>query len=302
VTPSLPADTAPHTIIAFVLNPVSGKGDDDPSDRILSLAVSLGWSGHSYRTTPETDATAMAEKALREGATRLVACGGDGTVMEVAQAIVGTNTELSVVPLGTGNLLTRNLGLPMDMEEAIQTALTGTARVIDCGCANGTYFLINAGIGLDAQIMSVTSSEAKKKLGIFAYVLSAAKFARGRSSTFSIAVDGQDARRYKAKTVFVANMGKIQADIAVVHGASPTDGQLNIAVIEASSIRDWLSLVFHLLRRTPTKSAGYRALTAQKCTIVVEGNALPFQCDGNDFDAVSVLELKAVPGGITIVR
>jgi len=300
-TPSTAGEAGQGTI-AFIVNPASGKGSEDPSEHILNLATSLGWSGPSYLTTPHTDATAMAQKALAEGATRLVACGGDGTVMEVAQAIVGKDVELAVVPLGTGNLLSRNLGLPLKMEEAIELALSGTAAVVDCGRANDTYFLINAGIGLDAQIMSQTSSDSKEKFGVLAYVLSALKYAGGRSSRFSISIDGQEARHYRAKTIFVANMGKIQADIALVDGADPTDGQLDVAVIEASSPLDWLSLAFNLLRRKPHRSAGYRTFSAQKCIVTVEGNALPYQCDGNDFDPVSGLALDVIPGGITIIR
>jgi diacylglycerol kinase (ATP) len=299
--PSASRDAAQGTI-AFIVNPASGKGEEDPSGQILDLARNLGWEGRSYRTTLDADGTSMAERALSEGATRLVACGGDGTVMEVAQTLVDKKIELAVVPLGTGNLLSRNLDLPLEMEEAVKLALFGTATVMDCGRANDTVFLINSGIGLDAQIMSGTSRDAKEKLGVFAYILSARKYASGRSSKFSISVDGEKARRCRAKTVFIANMGKIQANIALVPGTDPNDGQLNIAVIEASSPRDWLSLAFNLLRHKPHKSSGYRTLTAEKCVVTVEGQALPYQCDGNDFDPVSVLKLEVIPSGITIIR
>ena len=295
-------DTPGHAISSFIINPSSGSGSDDPADGILTLAKSLGWSGQNYRTTIDTDATLMAKQAIADGATRLVVCGGDGTLMEVAQAMAGTDIELAVVPLGTGNLLARNLDLPMEWEEAVRRALSGTPTVMDCGRANGTYFLINAGIGLDAQIMAQTSAESKDKLGLLAYVISATKSARGQSCKFSIAVDGQEDRHYRAKTVFVANMGKIQADIPIVCEARADDGHLNVAVIQASSPLEWLSLIFNVIRRQPHKSAGYRTLAGKEIVVTVQGNALPYQCDGNDFPPTTTLKVEVVPGGIKVIQ
>lgn len=295
-------DTPSQPNIAFIINPNSGSGTQDPSDTILTLARSLGWSGHDYRTTLEADATQMAKKAIADGATRLVVCGGDGTLMEVAQAVAKTGIELAVVPLGTGNLLALNLDLPMNVEEAVRLALSGTPAIIDCGLANGTYFLINAGIGLDAQIMAHTSSESKEKLGALAYVLSAVKSARGRSSKFSITVDGQKASYHRAKSVFVANMGKIQAGIPIIREAREDNGQLSVAVIEASSPLEWLSLIFNMIRRRPHKSTGYWTVTGKDIIVSVHGKALPYQCDGNDFPSTTCLHTEAIPEGIVVIR
>src|SRR5690606_34246184 len=142
-------------------------------------------------TTVEDPGRGQAEQAVREGAQVVCSLGGDGTVRAVASGLVGTQTALGILPAGTGNLLARNLDLPVDsFDTAVRVALTGRNRRIDVGellvgdtDAQGEpvgervshYFLILAGIGLDAAIVGDTSEDLKKRVGWPAYMLSGLK-------------------------------------------------------------------------------------------------------------------------------
>ena len=107
----------------------------------------------------------QARMAAKAGADLVLACGGDGTVTACAAGLAGTGIPLAVIPLGTGNLLARNLGLPIDLGGALTVALAGSVRRLDAGTANGSLFLVVAGLGLDAKMLDGTSEPVKKRFG-----------------------------------------------------------------------------------------------------------------------------------------
>jgi diacylglycerol kinase family enzyme len=121
----------------IIVNPVSGLGNaKDRTDKILSAARALGWKGVFAETTPEKNAGSIAAAAIKKGTTHIVACGGDGTILEVLTAAVKKAVVVGIVPLGTGNLFARNLDIPLRLEDAMQIALTGKVIRVDVGRAN----------------------------------------------------------------------------------------------------------------------------------------------------------------------
>ena len=141
----------------IILNPASGPGDAkaklEKVKDIKKYANELGWTGELTETTLKKTATAIAEKAISEGKKHIVVCGGDGTVMEVLGVAANKDSVVGVVPLGTGNLFAQNLHISSDIKEAMHTALKGKILQIDLGKANGTFFSIMTGIGLDAEML-----------------------------------------------------------------------------------------------------------------------------------------------------
>jgi diacylglycerol kinase family enzyme len=106
---------------------------------------------------------------LSEGLGRVVACGGDGTITDVLDVLVNyPDVPLAIVPLGTGNLLARNLDIPLDLKEAVAVAVSGRIREIDLGRVNGQVFVLNVSAGLDAEIMAQTDTTLKKRWGLLA--------------------------------------------------------------------------------------------------------------------------------------
>jgi diacylglycerol kinase family enzyme len=161
---------------AVVVNPT--KLDDDEAFRksVRRVMDDHGWDEPLWlETTPEDPGRGQAESAVSAGIGLVLACGGDGTVTACAEGITGTGIPLAIIPMGTGNLLARNIGLPMGLEEALAIALGGVQQPIDAGRVNGALLVVMAGLGLDAEMLSGTSEPLKKRLGWFAYAISAVR-------------------------------------------------------------------------------------------------------------------------------
>ena len=176
---------------AIVVNPT--KVDDDEAFRksVRRAMDDHGWDEPLWlETTPEDPGRGQAESAVSAGVELVLACGGDGTVTACAEGVTGTGVPLAIIPMGTGNLLARNMGLPMGMDEALAVALGGVQQPIDAGRVNGTLFVVMAGLGLDAQMLNGTSEPLKKRLGWFAYAISAVRHLGDRPMRVTIRADG----------------------------------------------------------------------------------------------------------------
>ena len=150
---------------AVVVNPT--KLDDDEAFRksVRRVTDDHGWDEPLWlETTAEDPGRGQAEAAVSAGVDLVLACGGDGTVTACAEGIAGTGVPLAIIPMGTGNLLARNLGLPTGLDEALAVALGGVQQPIDAGRVNGTLFVVMAGLGLDARMLSGASDPLKKQL------------------------------------------------------------------------------------------------------------------------------------------
>lgn len=297
---ALKKDLASATII---VNPVSGKGD--PSERrtlIKKSARTNGWKGTYRETTKTITAQQIAQEEVKKGVNHLIVCGGDGTIMEVLDVVANQKISLGIVPLGTGNLLARNLQLPLTIEDAMEKIFSGKSRTIDLGQANGIYYSIAAGIGLDADVMKAAERELKDRWGMLAYIVSAIKYLYNRSSQYEIRLDSKKPFRVKAKTIMVSNMGKVFNDIEIVPNTHAQSGTLQIGIVTAKSLPSWFNIVFHALIGKVHNSPHYDMYTAKKIDIHVLGKKRRFQCDGNSFEPVDRLLIKVCPKALTIME
>ncbi|MDP3208530.1 MAG: diacylglycerol kinase family protein, partial [Rhodoglobus sp.] len=198
----------------------------------------------------------QAKSALEAGATLVIAAGGDGTVRAIAEVLAGSDTRLALVPSGTGNLLARNLKLVLDdIEHSIRTAFSGVDRDIDVGeieivrpggQKDTLTFLVMAGVGLDAKIMSNTDPALKAKVGWLAYARALAQVLRHKDPLrIRFRSDqphgGPGAR---AHAVIVGNCGSLPAKILLLPDAVVDDGLLDLVVLKPESVRGWLQVVF----------------------------------------------------------
>ncbi|MDQ3948871.1 MAG: diacylglycerol kinase family lipid kinase [Gemmatimonadota bacterium] len=183
------------------------------------------------------------------------ALGGDGTVMEIAGALVSTEIPLGVLAGGTGNLLARAVGIPLDVARAVPTLVAGDRRRIDLGrLADGRFFAIAAGVGIDARMVRDTPGWMKRRLGVLAYAITATRAALGaviRRDFFRVrlTVDGAVYDR-RAAAAMVANFGAILHDrITFGPGIQSDDGLLDACIYSPQSLRDALRIMWRLLRR-----------------------------------------------------
>ena len=193
---------------AVVANPT--KHDDIPRlrDTVRAAMSAHGWDEPVWlETTAEEPGAGQAAQAVRDGVDLVIACGGDGTVTACADGVAGSGVPLGILPLGTGNLLARNLGLPLDLDAALVAALTGSDRRLDAGSVNGHTFVVMAGLGFDAKMLGESSEPLKRRLGWAAYVLSALRHLRDRPVRVSLVADGGRPLRMRASAVIVGNVG-----------------------------------------------------------------------------------------------
>jgi diacylglycerol kinase (ATP) len=292
--------------VAIIFNPVSGPLD--PAKRraaLEALAHAAGLDAALGETDRERGAEPLARKAVADGMERLLACGGDGTATEAADALAGSHVALAVLPGGTGNLLALNLGIPADTEEAWRLALHGEPRPLDVGRANGHVFLIMAGMGLDAHMVHDADRKLKERLGVLAYVVAALRNLGRPPTRYAITLDGRRFFR-RARTVLVANVGRITGGLELVPGADPQDGRLDVAILRAQGLWDLTVLALGTLVGHPPASRGagdnpLMELHRGREIVIETARPQPVQLDGNEAGFTTRLEVHVEPGALRLV-
>ena len=245
--------------IGIVWNP-SKVDEPELRDAFAAAAEQAGRPSEArwFETAEDDPGGEAAGHALAAGCSLVIAAGGDGTVRAVASRLGmsdagggdGPRAELGIVPLGTGNLLARNLEIPLgDPRAAFERALTGEGSALDLGVvslpesseAREIGFVVMIGFGVDAQMIEETDDELKAKAGWLAYVESLGRAASGTESVvFSLTVDNEPARDERAHTVLVGNCGSLQGGIPLLPDAEPDDGELDLLVLSADDAASWI--------------------------------------------------------------
>ena len=138
----------------MVIHPAKHDDMDTFQAVVRKAMTELGWAEPLWlETRPDDTGERLAREAVRSGVDLVLASGGDGTITACVGGVAGSGIPLGVLPCGTGNLLARNLALPLSLDEALTVALTGSDRRLDVGTANGRPFVVMAGIGFDAELL-----------------------------------------------------------------------------------------------------------------------------------------------------
>jgi len=291
--------------LAVVLNPT--KVADVPAFRaqLDTAAAQHGWDvPRWYETTPEDAGFAMTHTALADGAEMVIAAGGDGTVRVVCSELARTGVPLGIVPLGTGNLLARNLAVPLRVPEAVATALSGQDRAIDVVRVSGdglpeSCFTVMAGLGFDAAVMAGASDALKARMGWRAYVVSAIRNLRYPASRMEVSVDGGTYQRYPARTVVIGNVGLLQAGIPLLPDARVDDGRLDVVVIAPQRMIGWLLVVVRVLRRGRHTDASLSRMSGR--SVVVRANQpVARQLDGDPVGEGREIRARVLAGTLLV--
>jgi diacylglycerol kinase family enzyme len=256
--------------IALIINP-SKQLADEARDALFSAAAGAGLPYPVvFETTAEDPGVGMTLAALDAGVDTVIAAGGDGTVRVIAQTMIrnGSTANLGIIPLGTGNLLARNLGMDVeDLEAAAHVAVSGTVSPIDAmniraelrdGSMVEHIGLVTSGMGLDAEVMVGIDDSLKSRLGPFAYAVQAAPKMLGLDHRYRvrISVDGGAWETRKVRTALLANAGWIQGGIEFAPGALLDDGLQNAVLIMPRGPVGWAQVavktIFHPSRRVPS--------------------------------------------------
>ena len=284
---------------AVVVNPT--KLDDDEAFRksVRRVMDDHGWDEPLWlETTPDDPGRGQAESAVASGADLVLACGGDGTVTACAEGVTGTGVPLAIIPMGTGNLLARNIGVPMGLDEALAVALGGVQRPIDAGRVNGALFVVMAGLGLDARMLDGASDPLKQRLGWLAYAISAVRHLGDRPMRATVSADGGRSRRVRASAVIVGNVGWLRGGLPLLPDARPDDGMLDAVALTARGLTGWLAVAADILLRRPARSRIYRVqFTELQVTLDREQ---PWELDGEVMGSTRRLAVVAQPGALLL--
>ncbi|MEU5526118.1 diacylglycerol kinase family protein [Micromonospora chersina] len=265
---------------AVVVNPVKVTDLDDFRRTVDGALAAAGWPEPTwYETTVEDPGRGQAAAAVEAGAEVVFACGGDGTVMACVTALAGTDVALAVLPQGTGNLLAANLGLSNDLAAGLEVAVERGMRRLDVGVVGDQCFAVMAGMGFDAQMLDSTSETTKKRIGWPAYLVGAAKHLRDRPMRVSIRIDDGPPLRRRARSVLIANVGRLQGGVRLLTDAEPDDGWLDVAVLTPRTLGHWLAMGWAVLRRRDSVPR-MEVLRGRK-VVITSNRAQPRQLDGD---------------------
>jgi diacylglycerol kinase family enzyme len=242
---------------AVVINPSKVVNLRERRRRISSALAAAGWPEPMWLETTRTDpGHTQTRQAIEAGVDVVFACGGDGTVRACIDELVGTEVALAVLPAGTGNLLAANLGLPDDPAAGVQVAVRGGRRRIDVGTVpdrserqSTQAFVVMAGMGFDALMVGGAPEKLKRRLGWAAYAVSAARHLRARPMRVRVRLDDREPIDRRARSVLVANVGRLQAGIRLLTDAEPDDGLLDVALLTPRNLRHWAALGWAVLFR-----------------------------------------------------
>jgi YegS/Rv2252/BmrU family lipid kinase len=289
--------------IAVIYNPVAGRGAArQVAARLAAHAAARGDRVDLLGTGRQLDARAATRKALEQGAERVVAIGGDGTVVESAAALldVPAPPPLCIVPQGTANLLALNLGIPADRESAIDLAFNGSVVRIDCGRANGEPFLIALGAGVHAELVALADRGAKRRWGVAAYGVAGWRASRGvEPARFRLALDAEEIE-IEATTIQVMNVASVlRRGWEFAPGVSPVDGVLDVIAHRASTLAEHLVTAAAVVRGAPTDTDLVVHRPARSVRIDVEPPVL-LQRDG-EIAGRTPVEIDVMPGALPVL-
>ncbi len=299
---SMPED---RRTLAVILNPIKVDDADGFKTRLGLAAREAGWDEPLwFETTIDDAGRSMARAAVAAGADVVVAAGGDGTVRVVCAEMAGTGIPVGVIPAGTGNLLARNLGIPLFHDEAIDTVLRGQDRAIDIVAIEGddlppTRFVVMAGLGLDAAIMDGAPDALKARLGWTAYVVAGARQLRYPAVRVDITMDGGEPVRRRARTVVIGNVGSLQAGIPLLPDALIDDGLLDVVVIAPRRLFGWVGLAWRVFTKHRRTDDRLDRFTGRSVVLKVSQPA-PRQLDGDTVGAGTEIRAEIEPGLLLI--
>lgn len=264
-----------------------------------------GWERALFlETSPDDPGVAMTEQAVRERVDLVLGAGGDGTIRVICAGLAGTGIPFGLIPAGTGNLLARNVGIPLDESAALDVAFDGEDKPIDLVALTvdqGTthHFAVMAGLGIDAAIMDGTNADLKKAVGSAAYFVSAAQNAKHPALQATIQVDDDEPLVRRAHVIVVGNVGFLQANIPLIPDAKPDDGLLDVMVASPRSVRDWVRVTTRVLTRHRRGDDQLDRLTGRKVTITVDHKDA-YQMDGDTAGECSMMVAEVQPGALVL--
>ncbi|PCE13936.1 diacylglycerol kinase [Microbacterium sp. SZ1] len=302
--------------LGVIWNPSKPGGDQLRSAVEDVFGDADGTEVEWWETTLEDPGRGQAADAVAAGCDVVVAAGGDGTVRAVAEGLAGTDAALGIVPRGTGNLLARNLSIPLnDPSAALIRVRDGEEKKIDIGWVDVDgeehAFVVMVGFGIDAQMLVETDEDLKDRAGWLAYVEAMGRALAGTEMTdIALSLDDGEVQELRGHTMLIGNCGMVQGGIRLLPDAVLDDGQLDMLLVSAEGALQWLDTVRSVvwengIRRifgavdeaVSTNSTTHVA--AERISVELSSPQI-FEIDGEEVGEVSRFSVRVQPAAISV--
>ncbi|HXD74312.1 MAG TPA: diacylglycerol kinase family protein [Vicinamibacterales bacterium] len=292
-------------MIAFIINPISGGVRPEAARTRAELASAVvdrhGDPAEVFVTERPGHARELAKAAVARGARLVMAWGGDGTINEVASALVFGEVPLGIVPAGSGNGLARQLSIPQKPVEAIQRSIGAEPRRIDVGEMGDRLFVNVAGIGFDAYVAWKFNEAGAARRGLVTYAsISSRALLSYQPATYTITTnDDEPCASVRAVLVTVANSPEFGNGAIIAPGAQVDDGRLDLVVMEERSRLNTIAQLPRLFRGTVDKARGCSLRRITRATIE-SSEPMKFHVDGEPVLGGTSLRVRVQPGALYV--
>lgn len=285
--------------VCVIINPVSGTDSKKNIPEVIAKAFDqkvidviiriTGYPGH---------ATEIAKSAVAEGFKYVITVGGDGTVNEVAKALINTETFLGIIPFGSGNGLARELNISMNSDEAIATILKGNTRTIDYGIANEHIFFCTCGVGFDAFISDRFAED--KKRGPLGYVRNVLESVIDFKSEEYEIIHDNGSLKERAFVVTCANASQYGNDAYIAPEANLEDGKMNISILKPLNALEIPQTTLQLFTKNIDKNSKMNTFVTSHLTIHREKAGM-MHVDGEPIKTGKTIEVEIKHKGLHVL-
>ncbi|ANS79070.1 Conserved protein with diacylglycerol kinase catalytic domain [Serinicoccus hydrothermalis] len=322
------------------MNPTKFNDVGAVRGRVERVCERRGWEAPLWlETTAEDPGVGQTKEALGAGVDVVCPLGGDGTVRTVGSELAGTGVAMGLLPGGTGNLLARNLDLPVDsLEAALEAALSGEdtpidtclvelirptsaqlaerlqddtdpARNVDFDDAvddrddedvrEQHRFLVMAGLGFDAEVMASVPEKLKARMGWLAYLVAGLRHLKGPQFTIDLRIDGADPLHRRVRSVMVGNVGKLQGGMELLPDAVADDGTVDAVLLSPEGIVGWAATIAQLTTR---RMIGHKRVDhlQGKEVRVLSDKPVELEIDGDPLGSALALRVQIDPGSLLV--
>jgi diacylglycerol kinase (ATP) len=291
----------------LISNPNAGRGGERRAREVARFCESLKKRGvevEAFDTSGPNDAARLAARVAHEGARDVIVSGGDGTINEALQGLIGTEARLAVWPRGTANVLARELRLPFEAERAAEVIARGRSKPVHVGCAinertgEQRYFFLMAGIGLDASVVQHVRPRMKRRVGEAAFWYAGlGHLAHWHPQSFSIEVDGQT---FQATFAAIGKAAHYGGNLAITPRARMEEPEFEVCIVDSRSRLRFLYLLSHAVRPSGVAEnmRGVQFIRARRARVT--GDVL-VQIDG-ELTGELPMTFEIAPSPIEIIR
>ncbi len=285
--------------IGFIINPVSGRGNKNRIPQLIDTYLDKeSFDSKIVVTQKAGHASLITKEMVLNDYSKVVAVGGDGTVNEVAKALIHTDSALGIIPTGSGNGLARHLNIPMNCKKSIKDINSSIIKKIDFGLVNDIPFFCTCGLGFDAHISKVFAEGGKR--GFSGYIRNTLKeFITYRPREYNLLIDGQPLKQ-KAFLITFANGSQYGNNAYIAPQASISDGKLDICILSHFPWYKTPLIGVSLFLKTLPKSKYYRSFHCEEVYLERQ-NIEAVHYDGEPIELGNKIHIKIVKSGLNVM-